>query len=125
MTPTGKRRIAEEPEVINETPVQEEAPATKRNRRHRASYPTPGFKAFGTLLNVLALLLGVFLITQSSSFQVMVLGLLAALGLVIALYSLIIKPLATNVGRRKMLTTVVVVYGFLSLLALSATFLLG
>lgn len=110
-----------------ETPEVEEATAPTKSdrRRHRSAYPTPGFKAFGMLLHIIAFPLATFQLTVNTGMNHIVLGILAALGFIVALYSNAVRPLATNIKTRKILTGVVAGYGFLLLIAMAVTYLLG
>lgn len=99
--------------------------STKR-RKHRASYPTPGFYLFGFLLNLLALLVGgAFFYLNPTSMVLLGFGIVAAVGVLIAIYSSSIRPKESNKKLRKILVGFVAAYGTIVIVAIGATILLS
>lgn len=118
MTTSGRRRMAEPVEDDAAQEVVEPVVREKKRGSRRAAFPTPGFKSFGTLLNLLTVPLASYQASTEFTLNIIVLGVLSIIGVGIALYSNALRPLATNVKTRKILTLVSLVYGFLLLIAL-------
>lgn len=117
----GKRST---PEVPKEDPTGADSKVVASNRRnHRSAYPTPGFKAFAALLNLLAIPLGSLQLSANSSLPVLMLCLLALVGSAIAIYANLMRPLPTNIKLRKQLTAFSAGLGLFTLVALGLTFL--
>lgn len=95
-------------------------------RRHRASYPTPGFYLFGFLLNLLALVIGgTFLFLNPTAMTLQVFGAVSLVGVLISIYSLSIRPKESNKKLRKVLVGFVAAYGTVVIGAIGAMFLLS
>lgn len=127
MSELGRRRNAESRAEEDTASIPVEANAKSDRRRHRAAYPTPGFKAFAALLNIFALPLASLLLTNSeeNTIGIFALCLLTLIGVGITIYSTILRPLPDNIQKRKILAGVTAGFGFFLLVALGTTVLLG
>lgn len=107
------------PQFVGQTapilaPAKKEAPKQKKRGAHRAQYPTPAFYLFAFLLNLVSLLLGSLLYSQDFNEMVLLaLTILGAIGVVISIYSLGVKPREANKRLRKILVAVTACYGFI------------